>query len=493
MSHSLFVRLGGSLLLGAYALAPLQAGQPTTPSVTDCGHKVGPWDTSIYTGFSLSQGTVDSLNLNAGVRAIGTWTDREVLLFADYLYAETNSTSDADVFRAGAQYNWLFSERAYVGLRTNFLSDAIADVDYRLSLNPTLGYTLYKNDRARLSVEAGPGYTWEKQSGISRDFMNLRAAERFEWAFENGAKFYQTLEYLPEVEDFGSYLIAAEAGLEVPLSAKLKLRLAARDTYDSTPAAGRDSNDLTLLTGLSYALADAAPAKCKVCRWEAADKPAPKPEQNVWLTTGSIGYTMITGNADAALLTLGLDTVKYTDVDEIRLGALGAYGEADGARNNQMARAKAQYNRVLKGPFYAGLSTDFLHDDVADLSYRITPSALLGAYLIKTETTKLAVEAGPAYTFEKQGGEDANYFSVLVRQRFDTVLNARTKVFQSVAALFNVENGDDYILTGEIGTDVKLVGNFNLRVSLQDIYDPLPAAGAENNELRLVSGISINF
>ena len=84
---------------------------------------------------------MDSLNLNAGVRAIGTWTDREVLLFADYLYAETNSTSDADVFRAGAQYNWLFSERAYVGLRTNFLSDAIADVDYRLSLNPTLGYT----------------------------------------------------------------------------------------------------------------------------------------------------------------------------------------------------------------------------------------------------------------------------------------------------------------------------------------------------------------
>jgi hypothetical protein len=57
MSHSLFVRLGGSLLLGAYALAPLQAGQPTTPSVTDCGHKVGPWDTSIYTGFRGSNNT----------------------------------------------------------------------------------------------------------------------------------------------------------------------------------------------------------------------------------------------------------------------------------------------------------------------------------------------------------------------------------------------------------------------------------------------------
>lgn len=167
-------------------------------------------------------------------------------------------------------------------------------------------------------------------------------------------------------EGFGSYIIAAEAGLEVPLSAKLKLRLAARDTCDSRPDAGRDSNDLTLLTDLSYAFADAAPIKCKVCRWEAANKPVPKPEQNVWPTTGSIGCTMITGNADAALLTLGLDTVKYADADEIRVGALAAYGEADGARNNQMAWAKAQYNRVLKAPFYAALSTDFLHDEWVD-------------------------------------------------------------------------------------------------------------------------------
>lgn len=108
-----------------------------------------------------------------------------MLLFADYLYAESNSKSDADVFRAVTQYNWLFSQRAYVGLGTNFLSHAIADVDYRLSLNPTLGYTLYKNDRAKLAVEAAPGYTWEKQSGIRQDFLDRRGADRFEWAFEN--------------------------------------------------------------------------------------------------------------------------------------------------------------------------------------------------------------------------------------------------------------------------------------------------------------------
>ena len=480
-----------SLHAGTNAPAP-SAKNPGT-AAAGCGHNPGPWDTSIYSGLALTHGTVDSLTVNAGIRAVGSWTDKEAILFADYLYGETQSATTNNAFRAGMQWNFLVSDRVFVGLGSGFLFDEVADVDYRVNLAPSIGYYLIKTDATKLTLEVGPGYTWEKQGGVSRDFFGYRAAERFEHVFANGARIYQTLEYMPESNDFSSYLLAAEAGLEVPLTSKLKWRLAARDVYDSTPSAGRDENDLTFLTGLSYAIGDSPAIKCKVCRAEAAAKPAPAPAKDTWLTTGSLGFSLTRGNSETLLLTAGIDTVKYTDNDEVRFGVGGSYGEVGSSTNVENLRANAQYNHVIGGPLYLGAGLDYLMDDIADLDYRITPAMLLGAYLVKTDATKLALEAGPAWTFQKQGGIEDNFFSVVARERFETVLSSGSKIFQSVSALFNTEDSSDYVITAEAGIDMKIAGAWNLRIAAQDIYDAIPASGAEQNEFRLISGISINF
>lgn len=493
-SHIIGLLCVSSLVsLHAGTNAPAPSSKNPASTTAGCGHNPGPWDTSIYSGLALTHGTVDSLTVNAGFRAVGTWTDQEAILFADYLYGETQNATTNNVFRAGAQWNVLVSDRVFVGLGARFLADEIADVDYRVNLAPSIGYYLIKTDSTKLTLEVGPGYIWEKQGGVSRDFFGYRAAERFEHVFASGARIYQTLEYMPENNDFSSYLLAAEAGLEVPLTSKLKLRFAARDVYDSTPAAGLEENDLTLLTGLSYAIGDSPAVKCKVCRAEAAAKPAPAPTKDTWLTTGSIGFSLARGNSETLLLTAGIDTVKYSDVDETRFGVLGSYGEVGTTTNVQNLRATAQYNRVLSGPLYLGAGADYLMDDMADLDYRVTPAMLLGAYLVKTDATKLALEAGPSWTFQNQGGIEDNFFSVVARERFETVLTSGSKVFQSVSALFNTEDSSDYVIIAEAGIDMKIGGAWNFRVAAQDIYDAIPASGAEQNELRLISGISINF
>ena len=480
--------------LHAGTTAPAKSAKnPAAATTADCGHNPGPWDTSIYSGLALTHGTVDSLTVNAGIRAIGSWADQEALLFADYLYGENQSATTNNAFRAGAQTNFLISDRAFIGLGAGFLYDEVADVDYRVNAGPTLGYYLIKSDTNKLTLEVGPGYTWEKQGGISRDFFGYRAAERFEHVFANGGRLYQSLEYMPESNDFNSYLLAAEAGLEIPLSAKVKLRFAVRDTYDSTPAAGRDENDLTLLTGFTYAIGDVPAVKCKVCRAEATAKPAPLPAKDTWITTGSLGFSLTRGNSETLLLTGGIDTVKYTDTDEVRFGLGGSYGEIGSTTNLENLRANAQYNMVLADPMYLGVGADYLMDTIADLDYRITPAVLLGAYLVKTDATKLALEAGPAWTFQKQGGIEDNFFSVVARERFETILSSGSKFFQSVSALFNTENSDDYVITAEAGIDMKIAGAWNLRIAAQNIYDAIPASGAEQNELRLISGISVNF
>lgn len=475
-----------------------QAGENSTaaknPVATGCGHNPGPWDTSINSGLSLTRGTVDSLTVNAGIVVKGTWTSDEIILMADYLYGDTEGATTNNTFRAGAQYNHLLSDRFFLGLTSGFLYDEVADIDYRVNLYPTLGYYLIKNETTKLAIEVGAGYTWEKQGGIPDDYPGARFAERFEHAFASGAKFYQLLEYIPRFEDFGDYLLSAEVGFEVPVTSKISWRTAVRDTYDSSPAAGREENDLTLLTGISYALGAApAPNKCKICRRIEADKPAAPPPQGTWITTGSLGYSLTSGNSDTTLIQGSLDTVRYTETDEARFGIGGGYGDIGGNTNLQNVHASAQYNRVLASPMYAGLRTDFLYDDIASVDYRVTPAAVLGAYLIKTDKTKLSIEAGPAGTFQKQGGVTDSFFSVVAQQRLEVAINGRTKIWESVGGLLNTSDTSDYIINAEAGVDMKLSTALSLRVVAQNLYDARPAAGTDSNELRLTSGIAITF
>lgn len=127
--------------LHAGTTAPAKSAKnPAAATTADCGHNPGPWDTSIYSGLALTHGTVDSLTVNAGIRAIGSWADQEALLFADYLYGENQSATTNNAFRAGAQTNFLISDRAFIGLGAGFLYDEVADVDYRVNAGPTLGY-----------------------------------------------------------------------------------------------------------------------------------------------------------------------------------------------------------------------------------------------------------------------------------------------------------------------------------------------------------------
>ena len=61
----------------------------------------------------------------------------------------------------------------------------------------------------------------------------------------------QSVVYTGEMEDLGNYLLTAQAGLDVDLGADLSFRTAVTNTYDSTPGAGLEKNDLVLSAGVA--------------------------------------------------------------------------------------------------------------------------------------------------------------------------------------------------------------------------------------------------
>ena len=100
----------------------------------------------------------------------------------------------------------MFSERAYGYARIDGLHDAIADIEYRFTFSPGVGYYFVKNESTTLSGEVGPGAIYEKQGDNSRGYLTLRLAERFEHKLNERARVWQSLEILPQVDDYENFI-----------------------------------------------------------------------------------------------------------------------------------------------------------------------------------------------------------------------------------------------------------------------------------------------
>ena len=240
-----------ALVTTALATAAL-AASAQAPAPAPAPAPVPHWDTSAALGFTLTRGNSDTLLFTANILTGKKWDQNELAFGADATYGENDGNKNAESLHGFGQYNRLFTERAYGYLRLDGLHDAIADLEYRFTLGPGVGYYFIKDENTKLSGEAGPAYIFEKQGDDTTSYFTLRLAERFEHKLNARAKIWQLVEILPEVNDFNNYIVNAEIGVETTLTAKLSMRTYVQDTYDNQPAPDREKNDLKLVTALAY-------------------------------------------------------------------------------------------------------------------------------------------------------------------------------------------------------------------------------------------------
>jgi putative salt-induced outer membrane protein YdiY len=219
------------------------------------------WETTANVGVTLTRGNSENFLATAGINTQRKWSRDELFMGAAAAYGTTtvkqpgpDEEDRTESYAKGfAQYNHLITQRFYVGIRGDALNDEIADVHYRFSVSPLAGYYFIKNPQTTFSGEAGPSWIVEKvgDSG-ARGYLGVRAGERFEHKFKNGARVWEAADITPEVENWENYVVNFEAGVEAPITKKLAARLVLQDTYDHQPAPGREKNDLKLIAGLAY-------------------------------------------------------------------------------------------------------------------------------------------------------------------------------------------------------------------------------------------------
>lgn len=231
------------------------------------------WETSIALNLGLNGGNSESLNVRGDFLTKREFGQHQIQIGADAAYADATTksvengqlietdTTNVNNYGGFLQYNYLISDRWYAGGRLDGRHDDIAGVNYRIATTANGGYFFIKNDQMFLSAEVGPGYIWEELDGSGKnDYAIIRFAENFEWKFGEKTRLFQSLEYLPEISDFGNFLLNAVVGIGTEIHRGLELQVVFRNFYRSNPAewAGtdpvvfRDKNDYQLLAGVMY-------------------------------------------------------------------------------------------------------------------------------------------------------------------------------------------------------------------------------------------------
>ena len=211
-----------------------------------------PWVSEAAAGVSISRGNSDLELFNAKIGTKKKTPVNEYILGADGSYGKSDGVENADSIHGNAQYNRNFNDKFYGFVIGDALHDGIQDIKYRLSLNPGAGYYFIKSNATTFSGEVGPGVVTQKLGDDQSTYADVRVAERFDQVLTPVAKMWEKAELLTQVSKLENYYVNAEIGVETAMSKTMSLQLTLDDSYVNQPAAGRKSNDVRLIGGISY-------------------------------------------------------------------------------------------------------------------------------------------------------------------------------------------------------------------------------------------------
>ena len=482
-------------------LFPLSASETYSPgdflnalTVTE-SEKEPLWEVTGAASSGLSRGNADATNY--GLQALAKYKKdyNEGHIGADFFFSENNDINTTNSLRIFSQYNHILDKKWLIGTFGTFLTDDIAEIDYRFDTGVTLGYYFVKNDNTKLSLEVGPGYTWEEQGGDADSYFSLRLAQRFEHKLNKEFRIWQSAILTPEASDFDfdNTLFIAEAGLEILLTKEWSLRTTLRYQYDNAPAEDRDKSDLMLLTGLSYSLGG---SEERVDPGRITLKPEDDDPEEIkmgWTTTAALNFSLAKGNSDNLFLGTTLDSAFRKKEHETFMNLAYSFSQNGGDTSADSLRTGIQHNRVFNDTYFVGGSLGYFRDDIANVGYRITPSAAAGYYFVKDDEITLSFEAGPGITFEEVGGVSDDFFSLTAAQKFTWEISDRLTFSQNVTGVFDPSDSQNYILSAAANLDTDITPSIAWRIAYAWTKDNTPAATRELTDSTLTTGITVKF
>jgi putative salt-induced outer membrane protein YdiY len=209
------------------------------------------WNRALTLAMNMTQGNSDTLRYGLGLDAAKESEQDTTRVRARAAYGESEDQKDTENATAFFRYDRQLNRRFYALGDIDWLTDTIADIDYRVIGILSPGIHLWRDDRTVCKMEIGAGYLAEKKGEGHDAFAAGRAAGIVEHILNAHVLTWASVEYLPKLADPSVFYLNTEFGLVSMLTRDLNLNITLEDRYDNAPAIDRSSNDLTFTTAVS--------------------------------------------------------------------------------------------------------------------------------------------------------------------------------------------------------------------------------------------------
>lgn len=267
------------------------------------------WSGSITAATAWRKGATDTFDATVGATLVRTWDDDVLTFRSEAAYGEVESLKNTQRVLGELKWQHYWSERFYGYWLGGAEHDAARQLDLRLRTSAGLGHDVIKQERRKLSLEAGIGYRREywleydlvgerrarersrdaRQARLnqfindlaslrggqlisasfqfyqdmnalkfdnrrtSEDSVNVRLSSHFEQRVFSQSRFTSDLTYEPDIDSLSDFRVLSDLAFLTPLTEKISLRIRLDSEYDSAPGDSSAENwEHRFLTGLEY-------------------------------------------------------------------------------------------------------------------------------------------------------------------------------------------------------------------------------------------------
>ncbi len=209
------------------------------------------WRRNLDLGVNRSQGNTDTLRYSLGLNAVKEKEDNTYRFHARGAYGESDGTRDTENAQATARYDRQLTPTLYALGALDWMTDPIAELDYRVTGILSPGVHIVRSKTALLNIEIGAGYIEEKKENDEDGYAAGRAAFAAEKLINDHLLGWASVEYLPKLVDTSVFYINSEIGVASYITRDLSLIICYQDRYDSNPAEDKQASDSIFSTALS--------------------------------------------------------------------------------------------------------------------------------------------------------------------------------------------------------------------------------------------------
>jgi putative salt-induced outer membrane protein YdiY len=131
-------------------------------------------------------------------------------------------------------------------------------------------------------------------------------------------------------------------------------------------------------------------------------------------------------------------------------------------------------------------------DRFADINQRLIPGVGPGYAFFNTEDFKIKAETAAGFAQTNFSDATANRFEALLIPRFlfESRIYGRSRFIQEVTAYVSLDASNGYRVRSESAVEAPFIDRLKVRLSVIDEFNSNPSAGAQNNDIRLISSVA---